>query len=154
MTGRISAIIPFFPFEEGEQAVTTYKFMRELWHMVRSPIDVEAKKFARHSYLNFVNDSAIALHLAKKHYSPQLGARSLEKAVNHDIRQQLAYRQMEDLEEFKDEMNERALPVFDVKMLTAKDGSDLEVIEIVQNGFRARIGMDGEVKEESVDEEL
>ena len=67
MTGRLSAIIPFLPFEEGEQAVATYKFMRELWHMVRGPMDVAAKKFARHSYLHFVNDGAVALNLAKKH---------------------------------------------------------------------------------------
>ena len=150
ITGRLSAIIPFFPFSAGEQAVTTYKFMRELWTMVRGPIDVSAKKFARHSYLNFINDSAIALHLAKKHYSPQLGARSLEKAVHHDIRQQLAYKQMEDLEEWKDDMNERRLVNFDVKLVTAKDGSDVEVVEVVQNGLRDRVEKDG-VKEENDD---
>lgn len=139
MTGRLSSIIPFFPFEESEQAVTTYKFMREVWHMVRGPIDVAAKKFARHSHLNFINDSAIALHLAKKHYTPQLGARSLEKAVHHDIRAQLAYKQMEDPEDFKDEMNERPLPNFEVKLVTARDGSEMEIVEVVQNGSREQL---------------
>ena len=159
MTGRLSSIIPFFPFEEGEQAVATYKFMRELWHVVRGPIDVAAKKFARHSHLNFVNDSAIALHLARKHYTPQLGARSLEKAVNHDIRAQLAYKQMEDPEEFKDSMNDRPLPNFEVRLVTSKEKDDMEVVEVVQVGTRERLSIikngenlstNNEVKEEEL----
>ena len=150
MTGRLSSIVPFFPFEEGEQAVATYKFMRELWHVVRGPIDVAAKKFARHSHLNFVNDSAIALHLARKHYTPQLGARSLEKAVNHDIRAQLAYKQMEDPEEFKDSMNDRPLPNFEVRLVTSKEKDDAEVVEVVQVGNREVLLFKDEMKEEEL----
>ena len=136
MTGRLSSVIPFFPFSEAEQAVATYKFMRELWQLVRAPINISQKKIARHSYLHFANDSAIALHIARKAYSPQLGARSLEKAVNRDIRAMWAYKQLEDGEEFTDSMNEGPLPWFEVRLVKVRGGSEEEVVRVVKMGVK------------------
>lgn len=139
LTGRLSAIIPFVPFEDGEQAVTTYKFMRELWHLVREPINVEAKKFARHTYLKFVDDGALATHLARTHYAPELGARSLEKAVQREVRAKLAYKQMEGTEAFTDRMNEIPLTCFEVRLVRSGKGDDQtgdDVVEVVEKGSR------------------
>ena len=117
LTGRLSRIVPFFPFTAPEQAVTCYKFMRELWTMVRSPIDVSKRKFARHTYLSFRDDGVLAGWLAKRNYSPYLGARSLEKAVHTEIRTRLAFKQLEVGEKFRDLDNEGSLSWFEVKLV-------------------------------------
>ncbi|MDI1486223.1 MAG: hypothetical protein OHK93_005449 [Ramalina farinacea] len=160
LTGRISAIIPFVPFDNGEQAVTTYKFLRELWHLVREPINVEAKKFARHTYLKFVDDGALATHLARKHYVPELGARSLEKAVQREVRARLAYKQMEGREAFTDRMNNLPLTCFEVRLVRsgkANDQTGNEVVEVVEKGSRRIIPQQPTVlvkKQSLEDEEL
>ena len=139
MTGRLSAIILFVPFEDGEQAVTTYKFMRELWRLVREPINVEAKKFARYIYLKFVDYGALTSHLARKHYSPELGARSLEKAVQREVRAKLAYKQMEGTEAFTDRMNKIPLTYFEVRLVRSGKGDNKtgdEVMEVIEKGSR------------------
>lgn len=159
LTGRLSAIIPFVPFEDGEQAVTTYKFLRELWQLAREPIDVGARKFARHTYLRFVDDGALAAHLARKHYSPELGARSLEKAVQREVRAKLAYKQMEGTEAFTDRMNALPLTCFEVRLVKSSAGPDQtgeNIVEIVEKGSRKAIIQQQRslVREQSAEEEL
>ncbi|KAL9134512.1 MAG: hypothetical protein Q9175_004303 [Cornicularia normoerica] len=73
LTGRFSALIPFLPFNEGERAITAYKFMRELWHDVRKPIDTNGKRFAGNVFVNFVNDGQIAQHIAQREISCRRG---------------------------------------------------------------------------------
>ncbi|KAL8939477.1 MAG: hypothetical protein Q9216_003329 [Gyalolechia sp. 2 TL-2023] len=43
LTGRLTAIIPFMPFSRDERAVTTYKFMRRVFHESRKDISVDDK---------------------------------------------------------------------------------------------------------------
>ena len=51
LTGRLTEIVPFLPFDKDEQAVATYKFMRERRIQVRGAIDIEAKSFLKHIFL-------------------------------------------------------------------------------------------------------
>ena len=117
LTGRFSAIVPFLPFNEGERAITAYKFMRELWHDVRKPIDTNGKRFAGNMFVNYVNDGQIASHIAKR-YLEETGARSLADAVEEEISDSLAAEFFKQEGEVSDEMNELPLPNYDVRVVS------------------------------------
>ncbi len=95
LTGRVTRIISFFPFPSSEQAVVAYEFTHDLRTNVRKPINVQAKHFADHHHLNFVDDGNC---LAKDLYMPELGARSLETAVEDHVEQKLREEFMDQLE--------------------------------------------------------
>lgn len=118
---RLSTIVSFLPFNEGEQAIAAYKFMRSLWQEVRKPINVEAKDLIRHVYLNFVDDGQIAKHLAAEYYDPQAGASSLLRAVTKEIQAKLATAWYQEEEVIDDEMMERPLPNYDVTVVATSE---------------------------------
>ena len=126
LAGRLSAFIPYLPFNALEQAVATYKFMRELRNKVRKPINVEAKNFGRHMVLDFIDDSQIALQLAKTGYIPELGARSLKNAVDREIGQKLARTFLGNGGKLSDEMNDGPLERYEVRVV-AGDSATVEV---------------------------
>ncbi|KAL8680843.1 MAG: hypothetical protein Q9224_006908, partial [Gallowayella concinna] len=132
--GRISAIIPFLPFSKEERAVTTYKFMRKLFNETRRPVSVEAKQFARHLFLNFVEDGQLATFIAEKYYSPELGARSLLSAVNTQIRHKLTKALLIQGEEITDEVNDMAWNNYDVRVEHLK--GDSKEISVKARGSR------------------
>lgn len=135
LTGRLSAIIPFLPFSKEERAVTTFKFMRKLFNETRKPISVENKHLARHLYLNFMDDGQIASYIAEKYYFPELGARSLSKAVNTQICHKLTKAFLEQGDEVGDEMNTQPLDCFDVRIEELKGG--FKEITIKVNGVKS-----------------
>ncbi|KAI4199257.1 MAG: hypothetical protein LQ350_004717 [Teloschistes chrysophthalmus] len=122
LTGRLSAIIPVFPFSAEEQAVTAYKFMRKLFNETRKPINISENHLARHLYLCFHDDGQIASFLAKKYYFPELGARSLAKAVSTQVCHKLTTAFLGEGDEVKGEANEEDWAVFDVKVEEVKGG--------------------------------
>ena len=125
---RLTTIVPFLPFNKGEQAVAAYKFMRSLWHEVRRPINVESKHLFRNVFLNFVDDGQIAKYLAAEYYDPQAGASSLLCAVGKEIGERSAKAWSRDGELIVDEMNERPLPNYDVTVATTpEDDSEVTV---------------------------
>ena len=125
---RLTSIVPFLPFNKGEQAIAAYKFMRSLAQEVRKPINVESKDFLRNVFLNFVDDGQIAKYLAAKHYDPQAGASSLLIAVQKEKRIRLATAWSQQEEIIVDEMNERPLPNYDVSVAaTPEDDSEVTV---------------------------
>lgn len=113
LTGRVTRIISFSPFTPDEQAVVVHKFRRDLRSNVRKPSNVEAKDFAGNLHLNFVDDGKIASCLAKDFCMPELGARSLETAVECHVEQKLVEEFMDQRELVVDEMNGRALVRYD-----------------------------------------
>lgn len=120
--------MPFLPFNEGEQAVAAYKFMRILWQEVRKPINVESKDLIRHVYLNFVDDGQIAKYIAAEYYDPQAGASSLLRAVTKEIQAKLATAWYREGEIIVDEMMKRPLANYDVTMVaTSEDNSEVAV---------------------------
>ncbi|KAL8894325.1 MAG: hypothetical protein Q9192_004413 [Flavoplaca navasiana] len=135
LTGRLSAIIPFLPFSKEEQAVTTYKFMRKLFNESRKPISVEANHLARHLFLNFVEDGALASFIAEKYYSPELGARSLLKAVNTQICHKLTNAFLAQEGEISDVMNHRACDCYDVRVEDLE--GEFKEIVVKPNGVRS-----------------
>ena len=125
---RLTTIVPFLPFNKGEQAVAAYKFMRSLWYEVRRPINIESKHLLRNVFLNFVDDGQIAKHLATEYYNSQAGASSLLGAVQKEIGQKLAKAWSREEESIVDEMNERPLPNYDVTVATTpEDDSEITV---------------------------
>ena len=132
--GRLSAIVPFMPFTLGEQAITTYKFMRNLWTEVRQPIDTEAKRFPRHMFLNYNDDGSIAVNIAKSSYSAETGARPLERAVKREIRGRLSRAFLARDEMVNNEMNGGPLQNYEVRLVTDKD--DIEEVAVEHRGTR------------------
>ena len=137
LAGRLPAIIPFTPFDEGERAVTAYKFMRDLWHDVRKPIDTEDMKFAGNSFVNYVNDGQIATHIARR-YLEKTGARSLADVVEEEITNALADEYYKTAGEVKNEMNAMPLPNSNVRVVGDPDGND-EYVEVVCMGTKRPI---------------
>lgn len=133
-TGRLTSIIPFMPFSLEEQAVATYKFMRNLWTEVRKPIDVASKRFPRHLFVNYNDDGAIAAHIAKGNYSTETGARSLERAVNREIRGRLSRVFLSGNEMVKDEMNNGPLQNYEVRLVSSEE--DVDEVCVEQRGTR------------------
>lgn len=125
---RITTIVPFVPFNEGEQAVVAYKFMRSLWQEVRKPINVDAKDVIRHVYVNFVDDGQIAKYIAAEYYDPQAGASSLLRGVTKEIQAKLARAWYQEEEVIVDEMMDGPLPNYDVTVsATSEDDSEIAV---------------------------
>ena len=116
LAGRFSAIVPFLPFDEGERAITAYKFMRELWHDVRKPINTNGKHFAETLFVNFVNDGEIAKHIARR-YLEETGARSLADAVEEEIRHKLAAEFVAQKGEVEYGINTQPLSKYDVRVV-------------------------------------
>ncbi|KAK0658512.1 P-loop containing nucleoside triphosphate hydrolase protein [Cercophora samala] len=84
VTGRISDFIPFLPFSPGEQAVVTHKFLMEIGEYVRHPINLSPEpkeQLVGNIHLQLRRDAAVCTTLAKRHYRPELGARSLKTAA-------------------------------------------------------------------------
>ena len=131
LTGRFSAIVPFLPFNEGERAITAYKFMRELWHDVRKPINTDGKRFAGTMFVNFVNDGQIVKHIARR-YLEETGARSLADAVEEEISDNLAAEFFRQEGEVNDEMNALPLPKYDVRVVS--DSSENDHVEVTRLG--------------------
>ena len=134
LAGRFSAVVPFLPFNEGERAITAYKFMRELWHDVRKPIDTNGKRFAGTLFVNFVNDGQIAKHIAQR-YLEETGARSLADAVEEEISDNLAAEFFRQEGEVNDGMNALPLPNYDVRVVGSSSGNSH--IEVTCTGFKS-----------------
>lgn len=134
VTGRISEIVPFFPFNEDEQAITTYKFLRELWNTVRAPINTANVWFPGHSYVNYIDDGRIATWLARDGYNADLGARSLQSAVVRHVQTELAAAFFEEPGEVSDVMNRGPLTNYDVRVVSL--GSGVNGVQVECNGVR------------------
>lgn len=135
VTGRISEIVPFFPFNEDEQAVTAYKFMRQLWNSVRGPIDTGLKWFPGHSFVNYIDDGRVATCLAKEGYNLDLGARSLQCAVVRHVQRGLAAAFFGEAGEISNAMNVGPLTNYDVRVVSI--GSDFDEVQVKCNGTRS-----------------
>jgi len=132
LTGRVTAILPFMPFTAGEQAVVVRKYMLKLANTVRQPIDTGSKKFAGNTHVKYVNDGQIALHIGKQYYISEIGARSLDTAVDTHIKYRLA-RAIQTMPELvKDESNSQALERYDIRVATIME--DVENIEVKRMG--------------------
>lgn len=127
LTGRLTEIVPYFPFNKEEQAVATFKFMRELWNKARKNINTDGNDYLGHLFVNFTDEGQIASHLAARHYDHETDARSLSQAVSHEIETRLCYEFLKQNEEVSNEMNNLALTKFDVRLETSFGDSEIVV---------------------------
>ncbi len=145
LVGRLSIIVPFLPFDKGEQAVATYKFMREMWNERRKPINTSTNELIQHIHLNYVNEGQIATHLAKKGYSVLTGARPLRNTVNREIGLRLTDQFSREDGEVVEEMNEDPLPNYDVRVVTL--GDDTEELQVKRFGSKQTLSDRGQLDE-------
>lgn len=135
LTGRLREIVPYLPFDELEQAVATYKFMREIRRKVRTDIDIDAKEFAGHNFINYIEDGQLALHIAKEGYIPELGARSLEDAVDREVTDKLGDIFLRQESRIVNSANRGALGQYDVRVTQASDGTKEVTVKL--HGLRS-----------------
>ncbi len=88
LTGRISDILPFFPFSPGEQAVIAHKYLLQQKREMAKDIDITGKKLLRHITLKVVDDARVCRVLADD-YERTTGARSIMKTVERRVNQVL-----------------------------------------------------------------
>jgi hypothetical protein len=85
LIGRITAIVPFFPFTEEEQAVVAHTFLLKEMQKCRMPVNLKEDKLVGDLQISTLDDGKLCALLAKNHYDPELGARSLAHAVNDEV---------------------------------------------------------------------
>lgn len=139
LTGRLSYTIPFLPFNDLEQAVTTYKFMREFKNEIRKPVNVEAKLFPRRLILNYKDDGQLAQHLASNYYSHELGARSLQKAVHRHVKQKLAHAFLNEQTIVYDKLNEEPMATYEATLNGHEVSLERRGVSDIQTNTRLQI---------------
>lgn len=132
VTGRINAIVPFFPFHLGEQAVVAHKFLLQLMREVRLPVDLshDLRRYVGHLHLAPLKDSQLCVHIARQ-YIQDLGARSLANAVD-GIGRKLFVKYADTDEEVTERVNEGPLQKFSVQFHPVKD--DVHEIVVFPDG--------------------
>lgn len=138
LAGRFSTIVPFLPFDKNERAVIAYKFMRELWYDMRKPINTGGKQFAGTLFLTFVNDGQIAEHIAQR-YDLRIGARSLARAVDEEIRDKVAAVFLARKPEVNDRWNTHPLRNYNVRVVYGSSGH--AHMEVTRAGARSVEGV-------------
>lgn len=96
MTGRISAFVPFLPFSEPETCVGAHKYLLELISEVRHPINTTPgpqERLLGNIRLKIRSDASVCKILTKD-YDPELGIRSLKKAVRDRLASALDFEYM------------------------------------------------------------
>ena len=143
ISGRIHAIVPYVPFDEVEQAVATFKFMRGIQLEARKPIDMQSDSLMRHLSIKYVDDGQIAQHLAKDNYERDLGARSLDTAVTRGIAWKIGNEWgAMGKTKVSDEMNQRPLEKYDVRVAIDEDGQS--EVEVEEAGVQAPVRREDE----------
>lgn len=145
LVGRLTMIVPFLPFDEGEQAVAAYKFMRRMWNERKKPINIERNELVQHIHVNYIDDGQIATYLAKKGYSIETGARPLANTVNWEIGLRLTDQFSREDGEVVDEMNKNPLSNYDVRVVTLED--DSEELQVKRFGSKQTLSDRGRIDE-------
>lgn len=134
MAGRMKKVIPFVPFDLGEQAVVAHKFLLELVDQVRIPIDVaeSVKHYTGHMHLEIKADGELCKKIATESFISEIGARSIQTAVD-DIRSDLYAVFADSDEAVGEEMNAGPLAKYTIKLNRAHDNAG--EIEVCSDGF-------------------
>ena len=140
LIGRITGFVPFLSFAEAEQAVIAYKFMREMWHTSRKPINPNSGNPKGHAFVHFFDDGKIAMYLAKKGYDIDLDARSLDRAVDQTILGLFVKAFDQHGSEVTDKMNLHPLENYETHLVNELSGNSV-VVERV--GFRIPLVISG-----------
>ncbi|ERF69675.1 hypothetical protein EPUS_03667 [Endocarpon pusillum Z07020] len=87
LTGRISAFVPFLPFSRSETCVGAHKYLLELTNEVLRPINTKPgpeEQLLGNIRLKIRSDVSVC-KVVVKDYDPELGIRSLKKAVRDRV---------------------------------------------------------------------
>ena len=86
ISGRLRAIIPFFPFSKQEAAVVAHGHLLQYIHEYREPRNLKEGKPIGDPHLDYLDDGELC-KIAAEWYQKGLGASSLEKAVHRVLSQ-------------------------------------------------------------------
>ena len=132
ITGRISVVVPFFPFTKGEQAVVLHKSLLDLGDELRQPINLKEKKVVGHGDLSIQKDGQLCTSLAQKWYDIDTGARSLLRGVEQDVEVPLAERYCMSDTKVSEEMNKGPLQKYTVQLWSVEDSP--AKVSVIQDG--------------------
>jgi ATP-dependent Clp protease ATP-binding subunit ClpA len=92
-TGRITRIIPFFPFSPREQLIVADKYLRELKEDLASDISLSelSPYLVRHMCLSFEHsqDLEVCQVVVEGEYDRTLGARSIANAIERKVKKEI-----------------------------------------------------------------
>ncbi|KAL9022161.1 MAG: hypothetical protein Q9185_000675 [Variospora sp. 1 TL-2023] len=120
-TGQ-KAVVFLDEFDKMNHDVRHYLKGTECLRESRKPLNTQEKQSARHIFLNYVNEAQLAVHIAETYYSSELGARSLLKGVSNLTLHKLTSAFLETEKETTNEMNDKPLERYDVRVEELKGG--------------------------------
>lgn len=103
--GRISLVLPFFPFSPTEQAVLAHKYILALKRVLAADIDVASAAFMGHIKLDVEGEAAVCRLLARSGYTVEYGARAIEREVEAMVRDAVTDAWMRCPEDVTDQSN-------------------------------------------------
>lgn len=134
IAGRMKDIAPFYPFNEGEQAVVVHKFMLQLADELRRPIATSGpfERYPGHINLAIESDGRLCKYIADESFIPELGARSLTSGID-ELRRELFGVFVDTDELVEESMNEGPLMRFSVQLKPVSH--DTNEIVVAHTGF-------------------
>jgi len=121
LSGRFTAIIPFFPFTSDEAAVVVHKLISDKAEQFREPINT-CELSTGHLYINVVKDGPLCKCIAEDGYDRNTGARSLDDVVRTDVIEPINELFLEIGTEITTEINNGPLVQMTVQLHPGSDG--------------------------------
>lgn len=88
MAGRLSAVIPFLPFSDSEQAVLAHRSLLRLAHSLEKPVR-QPNRLVGNVTLRVCQDTALCRVIAREGYHIDTGARGIDAVVNRKVKTHL-----------------------------------------------------------------
>jgi len=88
MAGRLTAIIPFIPFSDGEQAVLAHRSLLRLAESLQKPVR-QPNRLVGNVALRICQDTALCQLIAREGYHIDTGARGIDAVVNRKVKNTL-----------------------------------------------------------------
>lgn len=133
MTGRLTTIVPFFPFSPQEASVIAHKYILALQHQVRAPINLSTPQMLGNIALAVDGDGKVCKYIAQVGYDVMFGARSLDRMVGETVRAELVRRYLDVDEEVTESMNDGDATQYVVQLREVDGvGKEISVVAVAE----------------------
>lgn len=143
VTGRLTSIVPFFPFTPLEASVIAHKYILALQRQVRTPINLSTPQMLGNVELTIDGDGKVCKYIAQTGYDVMFGARSLDRSVGEMVRAELVRKYLDVDDEVTESMNDGDAAQY-VVQLREMDGVGKEICVIALAG-KSIVGKDESV---------
>ncbi|CAI6331887.1 unnamed protein product [Periconia digitata] len=136
-SGRVSCVVPFFPFSKSECAVIAHRFLLNFGSQIRKPIDMnpDSIRLIGHCRLSLEEDGKVCTELSNAFYNKDLGARSLQNAVD-SVSTDLSVEYSNSDVLIEEEVNKGPLQGFTVRRIPVGAGAHVVGVSVDKEEFR------------------